>query len=179
MRPAPGPPGTGPRADALVTDCAGHRAGHHHRRLRARVVLRSGRRGGRRRACGMARRGGRGAGGDHRRHASARRRERLPPPSDPASARHPTKSAPICATRCWRAIRPTTAFSRPAAARPAGSSIFPAIAPRGWPLPAYVLSPPSHADTAVDEARFFSYRRRTLGGGGPIGHQISIISLDP
>jgi polyphenol oxidase len=35
------------------------------------------------------------------------------------------------------------------------------------------------ADTAADEARFFSYRRRTLGGGGPIGHQVSIIALDP
>ncbi|HLJ06008.1 MAG TPA: peptidoglycan editing factor PgeF [Acetobacteraceae bacterium] len=35
------------------------------------------------------------------------------------------------------------------------------------------------ADTAADEARFFSYRRRTLGGGGPIGHQISIIALNP
>ncbi len=35
------------------------------------------------------------------------------------------------------------------------------------------------ADTAADEPRFFSYRRRTLGSGGPIGHQISIISLDP
>jgi polyphenol oxidase len=34
-------------------------------------------------------------------------------------------------------------------------------------------------DTAADEATFFSYRRRTLGGGGPIGHQISIIALDP
>lgn len=34
-------------------------------------------------------------------------------------------------------------------------------------------------DTVADEARFFSYRRRTLGGGGPIGHQISIIALDP
>ncbi len=33
-------------------------------------------------------------------------------------------------------------------------------------------------DTAADEARFFSHRRRTLGGGGPIGHQISIIALD-
>jgi hypothetical protein len=33
-------------------------------------------------------------------------------------------------------------------------------------------------DTAADEARFFSHRRRTLGGGGPIGHQISIITLD-
>jgi hypothetical protein len=34
-------------------------------------------------------------------------------------------------------------------------------------------------DTAADEAMFFSYRRRTLGGGGPIGHQISMITLDP
>lgn len=33
------------------------------------------------------------------------------------------------------------------------------------------------ADTAADEARFFSHRRRTLAGGGPIGHQISIIAL--
>jgi YfiH family protein len=35
------------------------------------------------------------------------------------------------------------------------------------------------ADTAADETRFFSYRRRTLHGGGPTGHQISIISLGP
>lgn len=34
------------------------------------------------------------------------------------------------------------------------------------------------ADTVADEARFFSHRRRTLAGGGPIGHQISIIALD-
>lgn len=33
------------------------------------------------------------------------------------------------------------------------------------------------ADTAADEARFFSHRRRTLSGGGPIGHQISIVAL--
>ena len=33
-------------------------------------------------------------------------------------------------------------------------------------------------DTAADEERFFSYRRRTLTGGGPVGHQISIIALD-
>lgn len=33
------------------------------------------------------------------------------------------------------------------------------------------------ADTAADETRFFSHRRRTLGGGGPIGHQISMITL--
>jgi polyphenol oxidase len=34
------------------------------------------------------------------------------------------------------------------------------------------------ADTVADEARFFSHRRRTLAGGGPIGHQISIIALE-
>jgi polyphenol oxidase len=32
-------------------------------------------------------------------------------------------------------------------------------------------------DTLTDEARFFSHRRRTLNGGGPIGHQISAIRL--
>jgi len=32
-------------------------------------------------------------------------------------------------------------------------------------------------DTLEDEVRFFSHRRRTLGGGGPIGHQISAIRL--
>jgi polyphenol oxidase len=32
-------------------------------------------------------------------------------------------------------------------------------------------------DTLADEARFFSYRRCTLNGGGPIGHQISAIRL--
>jgi hypothetical protein len=33
------------------------------------------------------------------------------------------------------------------------------------------------ADTVADTARFFSHRRRTLSGGGPIGHQISVIAL--
>ncbi|HTW69120.1 MAG TPA: peptidoglycan editing factor PgeF [Acetobacteraceae bacterium] len=33
------------------------------------------------------------------------------------------------------------------------------------------------ADTMADEARFFSHRRRTLSGGGPIGHQVSAIRL--
>jgi len=32
-------------------------------------------------------------------------------------------------------------------------------------------------DTLAAEARFFSHRRRTLTGGGPIGHQISAIVL--
>jgi polyphenol oxidase len=30
-------------------------------------------------------------------------------------------------------------------------------------------------DTLAEEDRFFSHRRRTLAGGGPIGHQISVI----
>jgi YfiH family protein len=34
-------------------------------------------------------------------------------------------------------------------------------------------------DTLPDEARFFSHRRRTLAGGGPIGHQVSIIACPP
>ena len=33
------------------------------------------------------------------------------------------------------------------------------------------------ADTLIDSDRFFSHRRRTLAGGGPIGHQISAIML--
>jgi YfiH family protein len=32
-------------------------------------------------------------------------------------------------------------------------------------------------DTLADDERFFSHRRRTLAGGGPIGHQISVIAL--
>jgi YfiH family protein len=32
-------------------------------------------------------------------------------------------------------------------------------------------------DTLADPERFFSHRRRTLSGGGPIGHQISAITL--
>ena len=33
------------------------------------------------------------------------------------------------------------------------------------------------ADTLADEQAFFSHRRRTLAGGGPIGHQLSAISM--
>lgn len=54
-------------------------------------------------------------------------------------------------------------------------------------LPGYCLSRLRNAgadagqalgiDTLTDENRFFSHRRRTLGGGGPIGHQISAITL--
>jgi len=31
-------------------------------------------------------------------------------------------------------------------------------------------------DTLGDEERFFSHRRRTLTGNGPLGHQLSVIS---
>ncbi len=31
-------------------------------------------------------------------------------------------------------------------------------------------------DTRLDEARFFSHRRRTVSGGGAIGHQISVVA---
>jgi hypothetical protein len=34
-------------------------------------------------------------------------------------------------------------------------------------------------DTCAGEEKFFSHRRRTLSGGGPIGHQISVIALLP
>ena len=33
------------------------------------------------------------------------------------------------------------------------------------------------ADTLADDERFFSHRRRTLAGGGKIGHQMSAITL--
>ncbi|MFO0183698.1 MAG: laccase domain-containing protein, partial [Alphaproteobacteria bacterium] len=32
-------------------------------------------------------------------------------------------------------------------------------------------------DTLADEARFFSHRRNTLAGGGPIGHLLSDIAI--
>jgi YfiH family protein len=32
-------------------------------------------------------------------------------------------------------------------------------------------------DTMTEEEQFFSHRRRTLAGGGPIGHQISVIAI--
>ena len=35
------------------------------------------------------------------------------------------------------------------------------------------------ADTLPDAARFWSHRRRTLNGGGPIGHQLSAVALPP
>ncbi len=61
-------------------------------------------------------------------------------------------------------------------AGPTGSSIWPAIA---WLRlrQAGVAAASLGVDTCRDEARFFSHRRRTLAGGGPIGHQIAAIVL--
>ncbi|RAI59331.1 peptidoglycan editing factor PgeF [Roseicella frigidaeris] len=41
------------------------------------------------------------------------------------------------------------------------------------------LAEAAGVDTLAEEARFFSHRRRTLAGGGPIGHQLSAIALAP
>ncbi|MBV9735500.1 MAG: peptidoglycan editing factor PgeF [Acidisphaera sp.] len=35
------------------------------------------------------------------------------------------------------------------------------------------------ADTCADAVRFFSHRRRVRAGGGPIGHQISLVACPP
>jgi copper oxidase (laccase) domain-containing protein len=38
-----------------------------------------------------------------------------------------------------------------------------------------VMARALEVDTCAEEARFFSHRRRTLAGGGTIGHQMSAI----
>ena len=69
-------------------------------------------------------------------------------------------------------------FFAPQAALATGSSTSPATAPSASKAsrPVDTLEGPT-ADTLADEPRFFSHRRRTLAGGGPIGHQISAIML--
>ena len=44
-------------------------------------------------------------------------------------------------------------------------------------LAAGIRADPLGLDTCADEARFFSHRRRTLAGGGVLGHQLSAIRL--
>jgi YfiH family protein len=74
--------------------------------------------------------------------------------------------------------------------RPDAGRFFRPGAPpdRFWfDLPGYCMArladagvSPCHAlgvDTAAESERFFSHRRRTRGAGGPIGHQISAITL--
>lgn len=70
---------------------------------------------------------------------------------------------------------------------PANARFFAAAAPGHWQfdLAGYCASRLAglatvdtiDADTAAEPDRFFSHRRRTLAGGGPIGHQISAIVL--
>ena len=70
---------------------------------------------------------------------------------------------------------------------PADARFFTGTRPGHWlfDLPGYCVArlraagADTHAlgvDTLPDAAHFFSHRRRTLAGGGPIGHQISIIA---
>jgi copper oxidase (laccase) domain-containing protein len=76
------------------------------------------------------------------------------------------------------------------AANPADGRFFaPGHRPERWQfdLPGYCAARLAAAglthvavaghDTLVQEDKFFSHRRRTLGAGGPIGHQISAIVL--
>ena len=69
-----------------------------------------------------------------------------------------------------------------------GQAFFRPGRPGHWQfdLPGYCAARLAHAgvgtwrvvaaDTCAEPERFFSHRRRTLAGGGPIGHQISIIT---
>ena len=99
----PWQPGDGPRADAMVTDRPGIALGIITADCAPVLLADAGGRRRRRRPCRLARRGGRRARGDGRRHGRPRRRPaRSSRRSDPASARPPTKSAPTCATPCWR-----------------------------------------------------------------------------
>jgi YfiH family protein len=74
------------------------------------------------------------------------------------------------------------------AADTSAARFFRADGPDHWrfDLPAYcaarltqagVAATQLHLDTCADPKRFFSHRRRTLAGGGKIGHQMSAISL--
>ena len=75
------------------------------------------------------------------------------------------------------ARRRRRALLRPGArARIAGSSTSPAIARRGC-VAAGVAAEVTPHDTLALEDAFFSHRRRTLAGGGPIGHQLSAIAI--
>ena len=171
--------GQGPRADAMVTRRPGVALGIVTADC-APVLFADPVAG----VIGAAHAGWRGAvggvhGGDHRRHGRARRRPAAGcwPRSAPASARRATRSAPTCAMRCWPAMRPMPATSRPG------------LRPDRWQfdLPGYCAARLAAAgvgtvetadtDTLADDERFFSHRRRTLAGGGPIGHQLSAIAI--
>ena len=77
----------------------------------------------------------------------------------------------------WPERRKTAASSRTGNARTDGNSISAGYCESRLMLAGVEQIERIEADTAPDEARFFSHRRRTLAGGGPIGHQISIIGL--
>ena len=161
----------------MVTRPARRRARHRHGRLRPGAARRC--RGGRDRRGAHA--GWRGAvAGVLEATVAAMVRlgaepARIAAAIGPCIGQASTRSAPICATRCWRHHPPTPRFLPPARGRATGSSISPATAPRGCAVRARQRSR-IVADTAAEPERFFSHRRRTLAGGGPIGHQISVMT---
>ncbi len=87
------------------------------------------------------------------------------------------RSVPTCGRRFWLATERMRGSLPPAGKRSAGSSTSRAIAPPASQSAGIGRVEVIGADTVADTARFFSHRRRTLAGGGPIGHQISIIAL--
>ena len=173
----PWPAGAGPRADAMVTDRPGIALGIVTADCAPVLFADPDGRRGRRRPCRLARRGRRRAGGDGRRDGRARRRAGADRRRDRAVHRPGLLRGrpPTCATPCWRATRDARFFAR-RRGRGAGSSTSPATAPPGWRRRASRAIERVAADTAADAARFFSHRRRTLAGGGPIGHQISVVA---
>ena len=130
--------------------------------------------GGRRRACRLARRARRRAGGDASRRCA---------PSAP-TARIAAAIGPCIGQDSYEVaadLRDAVLARDPADAR----FFAPGRRPERWQfdLPGYCAARLAAAgvaaievlgaDTLADADRFFSHRRRTLAGGGPIGHQIS------
>ena len=122
--------------------------------------------------------GGR-AGGDRRRHAAR---------WAPSRARSVAAIGPCIGQASYEVgadLRDAVLARDPADARvlrrrpapAAGSSTCPATARARLRAAGVAQVEALAADTLADEARFFSHRRRTLAGGGPIGHQISAIVL--
>ena len=174
-RPSPGSPAQGPRADALVTDRPGIALGIVTADC-APVLFADPEAG----VIGAAHAGWRGAVAGvleatvaaMQRSAPASRRD--PRRDRPLHRRRaPTRSAPICATPCSPATPADAGFFADGAAPDRWQFDLPAIARARLAAAGVGGRPRSRRTRMADEDRFFSHRRRTLAGGGPIGHQIS------
>ena len=101
-----------------------------------------------------------------------------PPPSAPASRQPSYEVGPDLRDAVLaRDAADARFFAAGAPRRTAGNSTWPAIAPPASPPPASRSVETAGTDTLANEDRFFSHRRRTLAGGGPIGHQLSAIAI--